>query len=69
MNIDGFQGYFYYYGYDVEACTLYSNTEDQFFPIAKDGTAGTFCRKPDDPYNDPFSFAGRKCENYDCNQS
>jgi len=49
--------------------TLYANTADQFFPITKGGTDGAFCRKPDDPYNDPFSFAGRKCENYDCNQS
>ena len=64
-----FQGYFYYSGYNVEACTLYSNTDDQYFTQQKDGTAGHFCRHPADLLDDASSFAGRKCENFDCTLS
>ena len=68
FKIVNFQGFYFYLGYNVEACTLYSNIEDEFFPSTKAGTGGVFCKHPDDPYKDPTSFAGRKCENYDCNQ-
>ena len=68
------KGYFYYYAtkYNtrVEACTLYSNIDDQYFTSSIQDQDGAFCRHEteSDLYDDANSFAGRKCQNYDCAQ-
>ena len=65
------QGYFHYSGYGVETCTLYSNIDNDKvkFTAFHDGKGGSFCRiEENDSLDDPSSFAGRKCETYDCYQ-
>ena len=64
-----FQGYFHYSGYNVEACTLYSTTDDQYFKWYHDAREGHFCHGGMANFDDASSFAGRKCENFDCTLS